>query len=177
MFRRLGGGYLDSARPSNGNSGQTPIGRKEFDGCCPNLNLVLNRNRCWQRIKITMKIMIRTLPHGASCCQLSRPGLSWPAQLPTMKKPSKTPGICRIDQPSHRTHGFFVRLHRHGKIYSAFFTDLKHGGKAAALAAAQDFYRQATEIFRPVAKERPPEVVGGCAAEGAVGHPRRAAGD
>jgi hypothetical protein len=66
-----------------------------------------------------------------------------------MNTPSTTPGICRIDQPSHRTHGFFVRLQRHGKIYSAFFTDLKHGGNAAALAAAQDFYHQATLIFGP----------------------------
>ena len=54
-----------------------------------------------------------------------------------MSHPSATPGICRIDQPSHRTHGFFVRVMRNGKIHSAFFTDLKHGGKAKALAAAQ----------------------------------------
>ncbi len=68
-----------------------------------------------------------------------------------MNTPSKTPGICRIDQPSHRTHGFFVRLQRQGKIYSAFFTDLKHGGKAAALATAQHFYQQSLAIFGPVA--------------------------
>ena len=66
-----------------------------------------------------------------------------------MNKPSKTPGICRIDQPSHHTHGFFVRLQRQGKVYSAFFTDLKYGGKAAALAAARDFHQQSTAIFGP----------------------------
>jgi hypothetical protein len=66
-----------------------------------------------------------------------------------IKKPSKTPGICRIDQPSHRTHGFFVRLMRDGKVYSVFFTDKKYGGRAAALAAAQDFYQLATVIFGP----------------------------
>ncbi|HXI73495.1 MAG TPA: AP2/ERF family transcription factor [Verrucomicrobiae bacterium] len=59
-----------------------------------------------------------------------------------MNKPSATPGICRIDQPSHRTHGFFVRVARKGKIHSAFFTDLKHGGKAGALAAAQQHRQQ-----------------------------------
>ena len=68
-----------------------------------------------------------------------------------MNKPSKTPGICRIDQPSHRTHGFFVRLQREGKIYSAFFTDLKYGGKTAALAAAQHFHQQSVAIFGPPA--------------------------
>lgn len=50
---------------------------------------------------------------------------------------SKTPGICRIDQPSHRTHGFFVRVHFEGKIYPAFFADKTFGGKRAALAAAK----------------------------------------
>ena len=59
-----------------------------------------------------------------------------------MNKPSATPGVCRIDQPSHRTHGFFVRLQRRGKIHSAFFTDLKHGGQAQALAAAQAHHRK-----------------------------------
>jgi len=51
-----------------------------------------------------------------------------------MSQTSSTPGICRIDQPEKRNHGFFVRVMRQGKIHSAFFTDLKHGGKAGALA-------------------------------------------
>ena len=59
-----------------------------------------------------------------------------------MNRPSPTPGICRIDQPEKRTHGFFVRVARQGKIHSAFFTDLKHGGKAQALVAAQRHRRQ-----------------------------------
>jgi hypothetical protein len=59
-----------------------------------------------------------------------------------MNRPSATPGICRIDQPSHRTHGFFVRLARQRKIHSAFFTDKKFGGREQALAAAQAHYLQ-----------------------------------
>ena len=55
-----------------------------------------------------------------------------------MNKPSKTPGISRIDQPSHRTHGFFLRASRHGKIFSGFFADKTYGGRAQALAAAQE---------------------------------------
>ena len=51
-----------------------------------------------------------------------------------------TPGISRIDQPSHRTHGFFVRVARRGKIHSGFFSDKKYGGREQALAAAQAFY-------------------------------------
>jgi hypothetical protein len=54
-----------------------------------------------------------------------------------MNRRSKTPGISRIDQPSHRTHGFFVRVHFRGKTHSAFFADKKFGGKKAALTAAK----------------------------------------
>ena len=56
-----------------------------------------------------------------------------------MKHRSQTPGISRIDQPSHRTHGFFSRVHYQGGICSAFFSDKKFGGKRMALAAAQQF--------------------------------------
>jgi len=49
------------------------------------------------------------------------------------------PGISRIDQPSHRTHGFFVRVSFHGDIFSGFFSDKKYGGKRMALSAAKHF--------------------------------------
>ena len=66
-----------------------------------------------------------------------------------MNTPSRTPGICRIDQPSHRTHGFFVRLQRRGKIHSKFFSDKRHGGQAQALAAAQQHYRKLVAKLGP----------------------------
>ena len=62
-----------------------------------------------------------------------------------MNRRSKTPGVSRIDQPSHRTHGFFARVCYQGGIYSAFFADKKYGGKRIALAAAQQFQ---TELRR-----------------------------
>jgi hypothetical protein len=57
------------------------------------------------------------------------------------KRRGRTPGISRIDQPDKRTHGYFVRLARRGKIYPAFFGDKTHGGKRRALKAAQKHYR------------------------------------
>ena len=66
-----------------------------------------------------------------------------------MNKPSLTPGICRIDQSSKRTHGFFVRIQRNGKLYSAFFSDLSLGGYAEALAAAQQHYQKLLLKFGP----------------------------
>ena len=57
-----------------------------------------------------------------------------------MNTPSRTPGICRIDQPAKHNHGYFVRLQRRGKIHSAYFTDCWYGGRKRALAAAQKHY-------------------------------------
>jgi hypothetical protein len=54
----------------------------------------------------------------------------------------KFPGISRIDQPEKRTHGFFVRLARNGKIFPAFFSDKTHGGRLRAFAAAQRHYEK-----------------------------------
>jgi hypothetical protein len=77
------------------------------------------------------------------------------ATLPTMNQPSKTPGISRIDQPSHRTHGFFLRAARQGKIYSAFFSDKTYGGQAQALAAAREYRGKLLNILGlPAQKSR-----------------------
>lgn len=61
----------------------------------------------------------------------------------TRRKSSLPPGISRIDQPSTRTHGYFVRVGYHRTRdgawrpkHRAFFGDATHGGKAKALKAA-----------------------------------------
>ncbi len=62
-----------------------------------------------------------------------------------MKQTSKIKrdaGISRIDQREKRTHGFFVRLTRKGKIHSAFFADQSWGGKSKALGAARRHYQK-----------------------------------
>ena len=65
-----------------------------------------------------------------------------------MNKRSKTPGSAGLT--SRRTaHGFFVRLQREGKIYSAFFTDLKYGGRRRRWRRQSEFHRQSLAIFGP----------------------------
>lgn len=44
-------------------------------------------------------------------------------------------GVIRIDSDS--THGWQVRVYRHGKTYSRLFSDRKHGGRADAFEAAR----------------------------------------
>jgi hypothetical protein len=59
-----------------------------------------------------------------------------------------TPGISRIDQPTTRTHGYFVRVgyRKTAKGWrpkaSAFFGDASHGGKSSALRAAERWLKQ-----------------------------------
>lgn len=56
-------------------------------------------------------------------------------------------GITRIDHPSHRTHGWFVRVGYSGlgkqARHTRFFSDRTHGGVAAALRAALAFRNSA----------------------------------
>jgi hypothetical protein len=59
---------------------------------------------------------------------------------------SRRRGISRIDQPSKRTHGWFVRVGYHerrdgsyGPRHTKFFGDASHGGKGKALTAAEKF--------------------------------------
>jgi hypothetical protein len=55
-------------------------------------------------------------------------------------------GISRIDQPSTRTHGWYVRSQfrdrqdgTNGPRYQKFFGDYSHGGKRKALQAARAY--------------------------------------
>lgn len=58
---------------------------------------------------------------------------------------SKHKDIARIDQPSKRTHGWYVRVRFLGKTHSKFFSDKKCGGLDLSLLAAIA-WRDATEI-------------------------------
>ena len=61
----------------------------------------------------------------------------------TLQRPSS--GISRIDQPSRRTHGYFVRLDYrktsagYRPRLTAFFGDASHGGRKAAWQAAESW--------------------------------------
>jgi hypothetical protein len=72
-----------------------------------------------------------------------RSAASGSAARPTPERPSK--GISRIDQPSRRTHGFFVRLDYrktpdgYRPRLVAFFGDASHGGKRGAWKAAEEW--------------------------------------
>lgn len=64
----------------------------------------------------------------------------------TRRRSVRRRGISRIDQPSTRTHGWFVRAGfyeradgTYGPRHRKFFGDAGHGGKRRALRAAQAY--------------------------------------
>ncbi|HXG98558.1 MAG: hypothetical protein DMD25_13330 [Gemmatimonadetes bacterium] len=64
----------------------------------------------------------------------------------TRGRPVRRRGISRIDQPSTRTHGWFVRAEFYKRADSTyaprhrkFFGDAGYGGKRRALRAAQEY--------------------------------------
>ncbi len=64
----------------------------------------------------------------------------------TRSRPVRRRGISRIDQPSTRTYGWFVRAgfykRRDGSYvprHRKFFGDASHGGKRRALRAARQY--------------------------------------
>ena len=70
----------------------------------------------------------------------------------------RRPGISRIDQPSTRTHGWFVRSQfgeradgKYGPRHRKFFGDHSHGGKRRALQAAKAYLAL---VQRPRAKKK-----------------------
>lgn len=56
------------------------------------------------------------------------------------KTVSVAPGVTRFDIEERRTHGYMVRIARHGIRHQKFFSDLKCGGTNKALAAAKRHY-------------------------------------
>ena len=47
--------------------------------------------------------------------------------------------ISRIDQPSKKNHGYYVRITHRGKSVAKYFPDKKSGGKTKALKLAREF--------------------------------------
>ncbi|KAB8140603.1 hypothetical protein F8S13_22905 [Chloroflexia bacterium SDU3-3] len=55
-------------------------------------------------------------------------------------------GISRIDHPRKRTYGWYVRAYNGSETRVArFFSDMKYGGRAAALGAALAYHAAAVE--------------------------------
>ena len=67
----------------------------------------------------------------------------------------RSKGIIRIDSDS--THGWQVRVYRHGKTYSRLFSDRKHGAREDAFQAAaayRESLKEEVAALPPVPSQR-----------------------
>ena len=78
-----------------------------------------------------------------------------------IKRRSSHPGISRIDQPSTRTHGWFVRAgfyrvkkRNYAPRHRKFFGDVSHGGKRGSLKAAKAYLALVKGPTRPARATR-----------------------
>lgn len=68
-------------------------------------------------------------------------------------------GLSRIDQPEKHNHGWFIRLPRKKKMYSAFCSDKKCGGKAKGLIKAKAIYAKLAKQHPPMSRKEFAQVV------------------
>ncbi len=62
-------------------------------------------------------------------------------------------GVCRIDQPEKKNHGWYVRISYQSKTELKFFADKAHGGRAVALKAAQAHRDHLVKMLPPARQE------------------------
>lgn len=65
----------------------------------------------------------------------------------------RSKGIIRIDSDS--THGWQVRVYKHGKTYSRLFSDRKSGGKEKAYKAAVAYRKELQEEIAALPESAP----------------------
>lgn len=58
-------------------------------------------------------------------------------------------GITEIEIPEKHHYGYFVRIARQGQHHRKFFSYKRHGGKAKALKAAQEYYNAQRSVLPP----------------------------
>jgi hypothetical protein len=76
-----------------------------------------------------------------------------------MKRKQAIYGICRLDHAGSSTFGWLATIQRQGVIHRKFFSDGKHGGKAAALKAAKLYRDEIVARFPPMLKRQYVEIL------------------
>ncbi|MBA3322897.1 MAG: hypothetical protein H0T45_15815 [Pyrinomonadaceae bacterium] len=66
-----------------------------------------------------------------------------------MKKDKAMRHISRIDQDRKNQHGWWVRIHRDGKMIQKFFSDIAHGGSDNFALREAKKYRDALLVLYP----------------------------
>ncbi|MBC8162926.1 MAG: hypothetical protein H7Z42_17090 [Roseiflexaceae bacterium] len=98
---------------------------------------------------IVLRVRTRKDGYWTAAEMLIGGGVSWINKGQMLRITGRPKGISRIDQPSRRTHGWFVRVYEGKRTRVArLFSDQKHKGIGPALEAALAFHRSEYDTVR-----------------------------
>lgn len=99
-----------------------------------------------ERTGIVLRVRTRKDGYWTAAELLIDGGVKWVNKGQLMRVVGRPKGISRIDQPSRRTHGWFVRIYEGKRTRVArLFSDQKHSGIGPALEAALAFHKAESE--------------------------------
>lgn len=100
-----------------------------------------------ERTGIVLRVRTRKDGYWTAAELLIDGTLVWANKGQIIRMTGRPKGISRIDQPSRRTHGWFVRIYEGKQTRVArLFSDQKHKGIGPALEAAMAFHKTELEL-------------------------------
>ncbi len=113
-----------------------------------------------ERTGIVLRVRMRKDGYWTAAELLIDGGVSWLNKGQIVRVIGRPKGISRIDQPSRRTHGWFVRIYEGKNTRVArLFSDQKHKGIGLALEAALAFHKNESAAARSAQAAQPVQTV------------------
>lgn len=111
-----------------------------------------------ERTGIVLRVRTRKDGYWTAAELLIDGTLVWANKGQVIRMTGRPKGISRIDQPSRRTHGWFVRIYEGKQTRVArLFSDQKHKGIGPALEAAMAFHKTELDLVRE--QQAQPQIV------------------
>lgn len=99
-----------------------------------------------ERSGIVLRVRTRKDGYWTAAELLINGSVEWVNKGQIVRMTGRPKGISRIDQPSRRTHGWFVRIYEGKRTRVArLFSDQKHKGIGLALEAALQFHQHESQ--------------------------------
>ncbi|KAB8141998.1 hypothetical protein F8S13_15725 [Chloroflexia bacterium SDU3-3] len=112
-----------------------------------------------ERTGIVLRVRTRKDGYWTAAELLIDGSIQWINKGHLVRVVGRPKGISRIDQPSRRTHGWFVRIYEGKRTRVArLFSDQKHNGIGPALEAALAFHKSESELVQQAQQIHAPAV-------------------
>jgi len=112
-----------------------------------------------ERTGIVLRVRTRKDGYWTAAELLIDGSIQWINKGHLVRVVGRPKGISRIDQPSRRTHGWFVRIYEGKRTRVArLFSDQKHNGIGPALEAALAFHKSESDMVQQTQQIHAPAV-------------------